>query len=164
MHKASMKHTIPYFILIIAAILADQISKAAILSRFQFAERLNIIPHFFDLTLVYNPGSAFSFLADAGGWQKFFFLAFAAVVSIYLIRAIIIREFDTWGNWGAAMVCGGAIGNAIDRLVHGHVVDFISVYYQNWYYPAFNVADSFICVGALLLVIDGFKKRKHHSE
>lgn len=164
MPKHSLKTAIPYFILSISAIIADQVSKVAILSRFSFAERYSIIPGCFDFTLVYNTGAAFSFLANAGGWQKFFFLAFAAVVCIYLIRAIIVREFGALGNWGAGMVIGGAVGNVIDRLVHGHVVDFILVYYQNWFYPAFNVADSFICVGAALLVIDGLKQRKNRND
>ncbi|WP_373746698.1 signal peptidase II [Neisseria dentiae] len=152
-----------YWLLIAAAIVLDQITKTLVLQRFQFAERLNIIPDFFDLTLVFNTGAAFSFLADAGGWQKYFFLALAAVISFYLARAIVKDDFGAWGKWGAAMVIGGAFGNVIDRLIHGHVVDFLLFYWQNWFYPAFNVADSFICVGAVLLVIDGFKHKKEKA-
>lgn len=153
-----------YWLLIAAAIVLDQITKTAVLKNFAFAERLNVIPDFFDLTLVFNTGAAFSFLADAGGWQKYFFLALAAVISFYLARAIVKDDFGTWGKYGAAMVIGGAFGNVIDRLIHGHVVDFLLVYWQDWYYPAFNVADSFICVGAVLLVIDGFKHKKETPE
>ncbi len=152
-----------YWLLIAAAIVLDQITKTLVLQRFQFAERLNIIPDFFDLTLVFNTGAAFSFLADAGGWQKYFFLALAAVISFYLARAIVKDDFGAWGKWGAAMVIGGAFGNVSDRLIHGHVVDFLLFYWQNWFYPAFNVADSFICVGAVLLVIDGFKHKKEKA-
>ncbi len=152
-----------YWLLIAAAIVLDQITKTLVLQRFQFAERLNVIPNFFDLTLVFNTGAAFSFLADAGGWQKYFFLALAAVISFYLARAIVKDDFGAWGKWGAAMVIGGAFGNVIDRLIHGHVVDFLLFYWQNWFYPAFNVADSFICVGAVLLVIDGFKHKKEKA-
>lgn len=152
-----------YWLLAIIAIILDQVSKTAILNRFEYTERLNIIPNFFDLTLVYNTGAAFSFLADAGGWQKYFFLGLAAVISFYLARAIVKDDFGTWGKLGAAMVIGGAFGNVIDRLLHGHVVDFLLVYWQNWYYPAFNVADSFICVGAVLLVIDSFKHKKNKA-
>lgn len=155
---------IKYWLLIAAAIVIDQISKTAVLNRFEFAERLNLIPGFFDLTLVFNTGAAFSFLADAGGWQKYFFLVLAAVISFYLIRAIVKDEFGAWGKLGAAMVVGGAAGNVIDRLLHGHVVDFLLFYWQDWFYPAFNAADCFICVGAALLVSDGFKHKKETPE
>lgn len=158
--SAPKSSKIKYWLLIAAAIVIDQITKTLVLQRFQFAERLNIIPDFFDLTLVFNTGAAFSFLADAGGWQKYFFLALAAVISFYLARAIVKDDFGAWGKWGAAMVIGGAFGNVIDRLIHGHVVDFLLFYWQNWFYPAFNAADSFICVGAVLLIIDGFKHKK----
>ena len=151
-----------FWLLSAAAIILDQISKMMILSHFQFGERLNIIPQFFDLTMVFNTGAAFSFLAEAGGWQKFFFLVLAMVICVYLGRAIIRDDFGCWGKTGAAMIIGGAIGNVIDRLVHGHVVDFLLFYWQNWFYPAFNVADSFICVGAVLLVLDGIQKKKKH--
>lgn len=149
-----------YWLLAAAAVVLDQITKVAVLQNFRFAERLNVIPHIFDLTLVFNTGAAFSFLADAGGWQKYFFLVLAAVISFYLGRSIVKDDFGKWGKLGAAMVIGGAAGNVIDRLIHGHVVDFLLVYWQNWYYPAFNIADSFICVGAALLILDGFKHKK----
>ncbi|EGV35469.1 signal peptidase II [Neisseria weaveri] len=152
-----------YWLLAAAAIVLDQITKFAVLDRFEFAERLNVIPGFFDLTLLFNTGAAFSFLADAGGWQKFFFLGLAVVICTYLARAIVKNDFGIWGKYGAAMIIGGAFGNVIDRLLHGHVVDFLLVYWQNWYYPAFNVADSFICVGAVLLVIDSFKHKKNKA-
>ncbi|MFC3873137.1 signal peptidase II [Neisseria musculi] len=154
---------IKYWLLIAAALVLDQITKTAVLKNFEFAERLNILPGFFDLTLVFNTGAAFSFLAGAGGWQKYFFLALAAVISFYLARAIVKDNFGTWGKYGAAMIIGGAAGNVADRLIYGHVVDFLLFYWQSWYYPAFNVADSFICVGAALLVIDGFKHKKENS-
>lgn len=143
------------------AILLDQLSKTQIMSHFVFGERLNIIPGFFDLILVYNPGAAFSFLADAGGWQKFFFMGLALVICSYLLISIKRNEFGKLGNIGAAMIIGGAIGNVIDRLVHGHVVDFLLFYYHNWFYPAFNLADSFICVGAVCLLLDGLLRRKN---
>lgn len=151
---------ISYLLLAAAAIVSDQISKLAVLAKFEYQERLNVIPDFFDLTLVFNPGAAFSFLADQGGWQKFFFLALALVISGYLWRAIVRDDFARWGKIGASMIIGGAIGNVIDRLAYGHVVDFLLFYWKDWYYPAFNIADSFICVGAVLLVLDGFKNKK----
>ncbi|MCP1659115.1 signal peptidase II [Neisseria perflava] len=155
-----MTSKLPYFLLALAAVVLDQISKLAVLADFQYQERLNIIPNFFDLTLVFNPGAAFSFLADQGGWQKFFFLALAVVICVYLARSIVRDDFARWGKIGAAMIIGGAIGNVIDRLAYGHVVDFLLFYWQDWYYPAFNIADSFICVGAVFLVLDGLFKNK----
>ncbi len=141
----------------VLAIVLDQITKWTVLAKFQDFERVNIIPNFFDLTLVYNYGAAFSFLANHNGWQKYFFIVLAFVISGWLISEVRKGALGTLGNFAAAMVIGGAFGNVIDRLVHGKVVDFLLFYYQNWYYPAFNVADCFVCVGAALLVIDGFK-------
>lgn len=153
-----------YWLTAAAAIILDQISKWAVLARFEFAERLNIIPGFFDLTLVYNPGAAFSFLADHSGWQKYFFIVLAFAISAWLAHGIVKNEFGRIGKWAAAMIIGGALGNVIDRFVHGKVVDFILVYYQDWYYPAFNIADSFICVGAFLLIVEGFKEGKKQKQ
>ena len=161
--SSSSTAKIPFFLLSLVAIILDQLSKWEILKHFTEGERLNIIPDFFDLTLAYNPGAAFSFLADQGGWQKFFFLGLAVVISLYLARAILRDEFGRWGKPGAAMIIGGAIGNVVDRLIHGHVVDFLLFYWQNWFYPAFNIADSFICVGAVCLVIDGLLHKKTPS-
>jgi len=131
--SSSSSAKMPFFLLSLVAIILDQLSKWEILKHFTEGERLNIIPDFFDLTLAYNPGAAFSFLADQGGWQKFFFLGLAVVISL------------------------------VDRLIHGHVVDFLLFYWQNWFYPAFNIADSFICVGAICLVLDGLLHKKTSS-
>ena len=161
--SSSSTAKIPFFLLSLVAIILDQLSKWEILKHFTEGERLNIIPDLFDLTLAYNPGAAFSFLADQGGWQKFFFLGLAVVISLYLARAIWRDEFGCWGKLGAAMIIGGAIGNVVDRLIHGHVVDFLLFYWQNWFYPAFNIADSFICVGAVCLVLDGLLHKKTSS-
>ena len=157
--SSSVSSKTRYWVLALAAIVLDQWSKWAVLSSFQYQERVNVIPSFFDLTLVYNPGAAFSFLADQGGWQKYFFLLLAVAVSIYLVRAILRDEFAALGKTGAAMIIGGALGNVIDRLIHGHVVDFLLFYWQDWFYPAFNIADSFICVGAVLAVLDNIVHR-----
>ena len=149
-----------YWLLAVGAVILDQITKSAVLAKFEDYERLGIIPGFFDLTLVYNTGAAFSFLATAGGWQKYFFIVLAAIVCLWLGNAVRKNEFGPWGSWGAVMVIGGAVGNVIDRFIHGKVVDFLLFYGEGWAYPAFNVADSFICVGAVLLVIDGFINKR----
>lgn len=148
------------YITAVVAIILDQISKWTILAKFEDFERVNIIPHFFDLTLVYNTGAAFSFLANHSGWQKYFFIVLAFVISGWLANGVRKGEFGKLGNFAAAMIIGGAFGNVIDRFIHGKVVDFLLFYWQNHYYPAFNVADSFICVGVALLIIDGLKQGK----
>ena len=145
-----------YFIIAVLIIVLDQLTKWMVLARFTYAERLTIIDGFFDLILVYNKGAAFSFLADAGGWQKYFFTILAFAICIYLGRGIVKNQFTTIGKFAAAFIIGGALGNVVDRLIHGHVVDFLLFYYKNWSYPAFNLADSFICVGAVLLLWDAF--------
>ena len=154
-----MKYLFLYITAVVAIIL-DQISKWTILAKFEDFERVNIIPHFFDLTLVYNTGAAFSFLANHSGWQKYFFIVLAFVISGWLANGVRKGEFGKLGNFAAAMIIGGAFGNVIDRFMHGKVVDFLLFYWQNHYYPAFNVADSFICVGVALLIIDGLKQGK----
>lgn len=148
---------LPYWFTALIVIILDQLSKFAVLARFQDFERVNIIPHFFDLTLVYNYGAAFSFLANHNGWQKYFFIVLAFVISGWLANEIRKGAMGKLGNFAAAMVIGGAFGNVIDRFLHGKVVDFLLFYWQGWHYPAFNVADSFICVGVALLLIDGLK-------
>lgn len=146
--------------IILVAVVLDQLTKFQIISHFMYGERLSVISGLFDLILVYNPGAAFSFLADANGWQKFVFMGLALVISIFLLRGIWRNEFGTLGNIGAAMIVGGAAGNVIDRILYGHVIDFLLFYYHDWFYPAFNLADSFICVGAICFVIDGILRNK----
>lgn len=158
-----MKKYRAYMLLFMMAIVLDQLSKYAILARWEYGERVNIIPHFFDLTLVYNPGAAFSFLANMGGAQKYIFTVLAFAISAWLISGIVKNEFGKLGRWAAVSIISGAMGNVIDRFVHGHVIDFLLFYWQNYYYPAFNVADSFICVGAVLLAWDGAKYQKPNN-
>ncbi len=109
-----------------------------------------------NLTLSHNPGAAFSFLADAGGWQRWLFIALAAVVSLVLV--VWLRKLtraDVWIAAAVTLVLGGAIGNLIDRVVHQYVIDFIDVYYKSWHWYTFNVADIAITVGVVVLLADG---------
>ena len=115
------------------------------------------------MTLVYNPGAAFSFLANMGGAQRYIFVVLAFAISIWLGWNVVKGGFGRLGNWAAAMIIGGAMGNVIDRFLHGQVVDFLLFYWQNHYYPAFNVADSFICVGAFLLVLESFAQGRKNK-
>ncbi len=161
--KTMVKKLLIYGVIIFVSIFADQVSKNMILQHLQYMERVAIIPGFFDLILVYNTGAAFSFLAGAGGWQKFFFIGLALIICIFLLKTIIRDELGKAGKIAAAMIIGGALGNVIDRLIYGHVVDFILLYYHNWFYPAFNIADSCICVGAVLLVLESIFHQKIKS-
>ena len=135
----------------------DQLTKSWITSGFQLGDSITITS-FFNLVLAYNTGAAFSFLADAGGWQRVFFIAIAAVASIVIVYLLLKPQNDTLMNAALALILGGAIGNVIDRVRLGHVVDFIQVHGAGYYFPAFNVADSAITVGAALLIWDSFRK------
>ena len=154
-----MSRAWPYFLASCAIVLADQITKWLVLARLRPWERLEITP-FFNLVLAFNKGAAFSFLAGAGGWQTPLLIAFALaaaiVVSLLLLRSPGRGLFCA----GLALVLGGAVGNVIDRLRFGHVVDFLDLHGGGWHWPAFNVADSAITVGAALLILDGFR---HHE-
>jgi signal peptidase II len=148
----------PWLLLATVVMLLDQLSKIAVEKRFHFAERLNIIPNFFDLTLVYNKGAAFSFLASAGGWQRWFFIGLGSVAAIFLIYLLLKHASQRLFCFGVAMILGGAIGNVIDRVWRGQVVDFLLLYYQNFFWPAFNVADSAITLGAACLILDELRR------
>lgn len=125
-------------------------------------QQIVVIPDYFSWTLAYNTGAAFSFLADSSGWQRWLFALIAVVVSAVLVVWLKrLGRNDTWLAVALALVLGGALGNLYDRIVLGHVVDFILVHWQNrWYFPAFNLADSAITVGAVMLALDMFKSKK----
>jgi len=134
-------------------LLLDQLTKIAVVGAFQLGEALPITS-FFNLVRVHNPGAAFSFLADAGGWQRWFFTGLgvlAAGVMVYLLR---MHAGQTLFCLALSLLLGGAVGNVIDRLLYSHVIDFLDFYYGTWHFPAFNVADSAITVGAGLLILD----------
>ncbi|MDF0604464.1 signal peptidase II [Neisseriaceae bacterium TC5R-5] len=154
-----------WFMLALIIIVLDQLSKSYFNNQLQYGEFRPVIPGYFGFTLLYNPGAAFSFLSNAGGWQKYLFSALAFVVSGWLGWNIVKRRFSTLMNWAAAFIIGGALGNVIDRMLHGHVIDFVQVhYYDRWFYPAFNLADSFICIGAVLMVLDSFRKPQESQQ
>ena len=141
----------------VAVIAADQLTKALILAAFAPGEQL-VITSFFNLTLAFNPGAAFSFLASADGWQRWLFAAIAAVASAVILW-LLRRGGSAPYCLGLALILGGALGNLWDRLTLGTVVDFLLFHYAGWAYPAFNVADSAITVGAGLLIADSFRHR-----
>ncbi|MGB4813180.1 MAG: signal peptidase II [Methylophilaceae bacterium] len=147
-----------YFSLSAVIVALDLYTKYLIQSAFAYGELLPINA-FFDLVHYHNLGSAFGFLNDAGGWQKWFF-AIISIVAVAVMSYLIIKnQQQKLFCWGLALVLGGAIGNLYDRITLGYVVDFLNFHYQNHYWPAFNVADSAICIGVGLLLLDSFKTK-----
>lgn len=145
-----------WFWLAVVVLLLDLGSKMLVMDYFQLGESMPLIP-FLNLTYAHNPGAAFSFLADKDGWQRWLF----ALIAIAIVIALLILMYRCSGkqrlnNIAFAMIIGGALGNLFDRMVHGFVIDFIDFYVKGWHYPIFNLADSFICVGAALVVLEGF--------
>ena len=149
-----------WFVLAAAVVAADQATKALVLARFSVGEGVAITP-FFNLVLVYNKGAAFSFLSDAPGWQTPLLVGFAlvAICSGRLPAGALVAGRGMLSA-GLGLILGGALGNVIDRLRFGQVVDFLDFHAGAWHWPAFNVADSAITVGAVLLILDGFRKHE----
>ena len=143
----------------------DQASKIAIDKTFQLYESIAIIPSFFNLTYVHNTGAAFSFLSEAGGWQRWFFATLAIIMSVIMtIWLTKLKENETLLAVALSLILGGAIGNLIDRLFYGYVIDFLDVYYGTYHWPAFNIADSAITIGVALMLVDSFKSPEQRIE
>lgn len=142
--------------LILLLIGLDQLTKQLVHQNMALYDSIELLP-FFNLTYVRNYGAAFSFLSDAGGWQRWFFTVLAVVIStvIAVWMSRLSRQQIKLGL-ALSLVFAGAIGNLIDRSIYGYVIDFFHLYYQTWHYPAFNIADSAICIGAALIIWDSF--------
>ena len=141
-------------------VVLDQVTKYIADSNLDLRVPLEVFPGL-NMTLCYNKGAAFSFLANAGGWQRWFLMTVSLLLSIALV--VWLRHVDRsrpYLFWGLAFILGGAIGNLIDRTLYGYVIDFIDVYYGYWHWPAFNIADSAISIGAGLLILDMFTYRE----
>lgn len=138
------------------AVILDQGSKLVIDSSMRLYQSIPLLPYF-NLTYVHNTGAAFSFLSEAGGWQRWFFAGLAmlisAVIAVWLAR---LKQHETLLAMALSLVLGGAIGNLIDRLAYGYVIDFLDVYYGTWHWPAFNIADSAITLGVMLMLAESF--------
>jgi len=147
-------------IISVVVIILDQITKAIATAKLVMFDPVAVMP-MFNFTLMHNEGAAFSFLSDAGGWQRWFFTVLATIVSIAIF--IWIKKLTPQEKGMAislSLILGGAIGNLIDRVRFGYVVDFIDVYYNDWHWPAFNIADSAIFVGAAIMIIFSFREEK----
>lgn len=147
-----------WLLLSLIVVVLDQWTKQLATTHLLYANPVEVMP-MLNWTLLHNTGAAFSFLSDAGGWQRWFFTILAIVVSVVLLVWIYrLRPQQRWLAVALALVLGGAIGNVWDRIYLGYVIDFIDVYYNDWHWPAFNIADSAITVGAVMLLIDSFRQ------
>ena len=134
-------------------LLIDQFTKVLVLGAFQLGDSTPITS-FFNLVRVHNHGAAFSFLASAGGWQRWFFTGIGVVATLFMLWMLRSHAGQTLFCLAISLILGGAVGNVIDRLLHGYVVDFLDFFWGRWHFPAFNMADSAITLGAGLLILD----------
>lgn len=134
-------------------LLLDQISKVLILSYYQLGDSTPVLS-WLNIVRVHNAGAAFSFLADASGWQRWFFVAVGALATVFILFMLRSHAGQRLFCFSMSCILGGAIGNVLDRLLHGHVIDFIDFHIQTWHFPAFNLADSAISLGAFCLILD----------
>jgi len=139
--------------LALAIIVADHLTKWWVTASLDYQEFIPVLP-FFSLVLVHNTGAAFSFLADASGWQRWFFVSIGVIATVIIVRLLKRHANEPRLAFSLALVLGGALGNVIDRVVLGHVVDFLYFHYRSFAWPAFNVADIAISIGAALLIWD----------
>lgn len=151
--KSTFQGMLPWLILAIIIILADQFTKTLIVGYYKLGDSTPVTS-FFNIVRAHNTGAAFSFLAGAGGWQRWFFTGIGAVATIFILWMLRSHHGQKLFAFALACILGGAIGNVIDRLVHGYVVDFLDFYYGSWHFPAFNIADSAITIGAVCLILD----------
>ena len=143
----------PWLGLALAIVIADQLTKVLILDSYRLGDS-TYITSFFNIVRAHNTGAAFSFLAGASGWQRWFFTAIGVTAAVFIIWLLRSHAGQKLFSFALACILGGAIGNVVDRLLHGYVVDFVQVHWRGWYFPAFNVADSAITVGAACLILD----------
>jgi len=156
--KSSSSSRLSQWLLIaLLIIVLDQFTKVLILGNFQLGDS-RFVTSFFNVVRVHNTGAAFSFLAGAAGWQRWFFVGLGLAATVFITVMLKRHGQQTLFATALTLILGGALGNVIDRLLHGYVVDFIQVHYGGWYFPSFNVADSAITVGAVLLIWDEIRR------
>ena len=148
---------LPWLGLAIGIILIDQLTKITIEQRFEFGD-VKPVTGFFNVVLAYNKGAAFSFLASASGWQEAFLITIAVAASVFILYLLARHGHQRLFALALAMILGGAVGNVIDRIAYGHVIDFLDFHWGDWHWPAFNLADSAIVGGAALLIVDELRR------
>jgi len=157
--KTSFKKTsafsamLPWLGLALILLLADQFTKVLILGYYRLGDA-TYVTSFFNVVRAHNTGAAFSFLATESGWQRWFFTGIGVLAAAFIVWMLKSHAGQKLFSFAMACILGGAIGNVIDRMLHGYVVDFLDFHYGNWHFPAFNVADSAITVGAICLILD----------
>ena len=155
--RNSPSSLLPWLAIAFIVILLDQFTKTLVIGNFQLHDS-RTITSFFNLVRVHNSGAAFSFLAGASGWQRWFFVALGIAASGFIVWMLRSHGGQRLFGWALALILGGALGNVVDRLLHGYVVDFIQVHAGGWYFPSFNIADSAISIGAVLLILDELRR------
>lgn len=153
-------HMVKWLILSVIVLVADLVSKYYASSLLEYANPVPVIDGFFNFTLLHNTGAAFSFLASESGWQRWFFIALAIGVSVALVVWLKSLKDDPWTACAVALILGGAVGNLYDRVTLGYVVDFLHFYWNSYHFPAFNIADTGISIGAAMMILDIFRKDK----
>ncbi len=143
----------PWLAWAVVILIADQITKTLILNHYQLGDS-TFITSFFNIVRAHNTGAAFSFLADAGGWQRWLFTGIGVAATIFIVWQLRAHPGQKLFSFALSSILGGAVGNVVDRLMHGYVVDFLQFHYAGWYFPSFNLADSAITVGAACLILD----------
>ncbi|HSV53558.1 MAG TPA: signal peptidase II [Burkholderiaceae bacterium] len=144
---------LPWLGLALIILIADQFTKVLILGYYQLGDSTTIAG-FFNIVRAHNTGAAFSFLATASGWQRWFFTAIGVAATVFIVWMLRSHPGQKLFSFALACILGGAVGNVVDRLLHGYVVDFLQFHWRGWYFPAFNVADSAITIGAACLILD----------
>jgi signal peptidase II len=155
--KKSSASLLPWLGIALVIIVLDQLTKSLILANFAYGDSVHVTP-FFNVVRVHNTGAAFSFLAGASGWQRWFFVGLGAVAAAFIVWMLRSHGGQKLFAWALALILGGALGNVIDRLLHGYVVDFIQVHWADKFFPSFNLADSAITLGAILLIVDELRR------
>jgi signal peptidase II len=151
--RDALRRMLPWLAIAAVVVLVDQLTKIVIERAFDYGD-VKPVTSFFNLVLTYNKGAAFSFLASASGWQAHFLTAVGGAASVFIVYLLARHSHQKLFSLALALILGGAIGNVIDRVAYGHVVDFLDFHVGGWHWPAFNAADSAIVGGALLLVLD----------
>ena len=144
---------LPWLGLALIIFIADQFTKVLILGYYQLGDA-TYVTSFFNVVRVHNSGAAFSFLANAGGWQRWFFTGIGIAATIFIVWMLRAHAGQKLFSFALSCILGGAVGNVVDRLLHGYVVDFLDFHYAGWHFPSFNIADAAITVGAVCLILD----------